>query len=837
MKTISTKNTLSIIAILCFVLYSEMSHAQWTANIHSNVWNLDFGTVKVTSSVGSVAGNNNYAGKLYYGADINADINIAATNGWIAQTINTTSAGNRFKATAGQPVTISLEFDFRSDTYNSFVLDRPAAYSGGGSYTNPLPGGIGKNEQANTYDANIGIPFIERIDGPPLNGDLYRYQGTYTFSGARSEAWLVFQFITFRGEVQERVTMVLPFIVDGVKVPTVPLLTNTSGQPRIITQPSLPVMVLHAPPGDQSYSRFTINKNSCQSVENSITTDLATTGFGSVKFGTKGTVGFIVEVEVEATIEFSASSTQGSSNVIRKNKETCISSTTGFGTTPGSREDIFVCEGLDFYYGVYDMLVINPTNYSTSVKKGLVMTPVDGSQRLNFLTRSGILNEIEAFRLDTLNTALSLKQRIIAKNQLNVWKQLIALNDANIANATVPTTPNFGLLSLSGGATFDNSTSVSTSVTNSIVVDNYIDGNFGVQGVLNVGGSGISAGVNFRSSKSYGATSSVTSSNTQTMSMHLEDDDIGDLLKINIYQDPMFGTPVFKLQNDSRTSCPFEGGYQRDQPSLQIVGSTQNTITIPDITLGSPAQFQIKVCNNNVTEQRTYNMGFVSQSNSSDLLITAAGSTGSQFGSFTVPANTCRVENYDVNISRRYPTSDVNFENLEFQLFPTCQPSIKSSVFANVSFAAPPLPTGVATNKTELCTGTPVILTANCAVTTTPTWYTQAVGGFPVAVGSSVTVNPSVNTTYYVGCETVNYVRDRVATKLVLVGNPSTVLNLTSNFTNSTFQIATTTLTASNKIFSPASVTYKAGNSLTFSPGFEAKAGTNFTAKIGGCLN
>jgi hypothetical protein len=111
------------------------------------------------------------------------------------------------------------------------------------------------------------------------------------------------------------------------------------------------------------------------------------------------------------------------------------------------------------------------------------------------------------------------------------------------------------------------------------------------------------------------------------------------------------------------------------------------------------------------------------------------------------------------------------------------------------------------------------------------------VGGFPVAQGAAVTVNPSVNTTYYVGCETPDYKRDRVATQLVLVGSPSTVLNLTTDYTTNSLQIANTTLTATNKINNPARVTYKAGNSLLFNPGFEAKSGSNFLAKIGGCAN
>ncbi|WP_394993401.1 3-coathanger stack domain-containing protein [Emticicia sp.] len=823
MKTRFTKNILSIITIICLLLNSETSVGQWVQPLTATYG--DMGTLKVTSSSGSVAGNNAYYGSIYAGTN---DIIQAANNGWIGNTFNSIAPGGRFKATAGKPVTISLEFNL-----NEFFPWLGSAITN----TVALPGGIGKNEQNYAYDAFISIPFTELINSSQKT---YKYQGTYTFTNARSQAWIVFGFAVIQNGVIQYYTMVLPFIVDGVKEPgiPIPLVLNDSGQPRIISQPALPITVLHAPPGDQSYTKFEVNKTSCQSAENSITEGLANTGTGSIKLGFKGSIGFVATIDIEAYVEFTASGTEGNTNVRKKNTETCVSSTTGFGATPGSGEDIFLCEGLDYNYAIYDNLVIGPPpNYSTSIKKGLAMVPVDNSKRLNLYTRSNIIDQIELRRLDTLNNALTLKQRIDAKNQLNVWKQLIAMNDANVANATIPN-PDYGQINLSGGAPYlDRTTSVSTSQTNTIIVDNYMEANVGIQGVVNIGGSGFSAGYNLRTSKSYGQTNSSTSSITNTMTMHLEDNDAGDLLRINIYRDPMFGTPLFKLQSGSRTSCPFEGGYQREQPRLEIVGIAQNNIAISNITLGTPAAFQMKVCNSNTTEARTYKLGFVSQSNSSDLLITAAGSTGSEFGAFTIPANTCRVENYDVNISRRYPTSDVNFANLEFRLYSECEPSIKASVFASVGFAAPPPATGVVASANEICTGTPVTLTASCPVSTTPTWYTVAVGGFPAAIGSTVIVNPSVNTTYFVGCETVNYVRDRVATKLVLVGTPSTVLNLITNFTTNSLQIATTTLTASNKIFSPASVTYKAGNSLTFSPGFEAKSGTNFTARIGGCLN
>ena len=818
MKTRFTKNILSIITIVCLLLNSITSVGQWIQPLGNNG---AVGTLKVTSSEGSVAGNGTYYGSANFGTN---DIIQAANNGWIGSTLNALGPFSRFKATAGKPVTISVEFNLNmyAPYFDSHITN----------YEN-LSGGIGKNEQNYAYDAYVNLPFVEFINEPRT----YKYQGTYTFTHARSEAWLVFGFEIQQNNGLQQYTMILPFIVDGVKEPNVPLVLNGSGQPRIITQPSLPVTVLHAPPGDQSYSKFEINKTSCQRVENSITESLANTGSGSVKLGFKGSVGFVATIDIEAYVEMTASVTAGNSNVRIKNTETCISSTTGFGATPGSGEDIFVCEGLDFNYAVYDLLVIDPpSNYSTYVKKGLAMVPVENSKRLNLFTRTNIVDQINQLKLDTLNTALTLKERIDAKNQLNVWKQLIAINDANVSNATVPN-PDYGLINLSGGAPYlDRTTSVNTSQTNTIIVDNYIEGNVGVQAVVNIGGSGFSLGYNLRTSKSYGQTNSSTSSNTQTMTMHLEDNDPGDLLRINIYRDPMFGTPLFKLQSGSRTSCPYEGGYQRDQPRLEIVGTSQSNINVQNVTLGTPASFQVRVCNNNTTEARDYRLGFLAQSNSSDLLITAAGSTGSEFGAFTIPANSCRVQNYDVNVSRRYPTSDINFPNLEFRLYTECEPTIKSSIFANVGFAAP-APATVSTNNTAVCSGSPVTLTATCPFNYTTNWYSSFTGGIVVASGGTVTVNPTANTVYYVSCESTNHIPPRVASKLVVIGAPSTVLNLTSNYTIDTFQIANTTITANNKIFSPASVTYKAGNSLTFNPGFEAKSGSNFMARIGGCGN
>lgn len=766
MKTYFTKKLFGIVVMLCLLLNSSLifAQAQWLSS--NNFAALDAGTynetLKVTSTGGSVGGGN-----VVRGDAINStgDILDPAGYGGIPNAFNIVPVAQLFKASAGKPFTITLEFDIGNNVFGQTES----------STITILQSGLGKNEQNFAYDQYITIAQTSDVIDTPNNRRKYTFTGTYVFPVGRSQAWLVFGFNrTYGSGSNASNIIVLPFIVDGVKEPNVPLILNESGQPRIITQPSLPVTVLHAPPGDQSYTKFEATKTSCQSVENSITEDLANTGTGSLKLGFKGSIGFVATIDVEAYVELTASVTAGSSNVRIKNTETCISSTSGFGSSPGSGEDIFICEGLDFNYAVYDLLVIDPTNYSTSVKKGLAMVPVDNSKRLNFFTRSDILNEINSRALDTLNYTLSLKQRIDAKNQLNVWKQLITLNDANVANATIPN-PAFGLINLSGaGAYFDYTTSVSTSQTNTIIVDNYIEGNVGLQAVVNIGGSGFSLGYNLRTSKSYGQTNSATSSVTTTMTMHLEDNDPGDLLKINIYRDPMFGTPLFKLQSGSKTSWPYEGGYQRDQPSLRFSAvPASSSYTVPNVPVGDQSIFGINICNNS-NEQRTYNLHVDPLSNSNTASIRVGqGSPGVEFGSFTVDANTCHPNTFFVLVNQGNAAA-LTADNLNFGLYSANDPAITSNIFATCNWGNYALPTNISTGQTTICQGasTNVALTATCGSGTIPTWYNTSAGGVAIGTGSPLAQLPTVSSNYFVSCNSGIFNYPRLAANAVTV-NPA----------------------------------------------------------------
>jgi hypothetical protein len=79
-------------------------------------------------------------------------------------------------------------------------------------------------------------------------------------------------------------------------------------------------------------------------------------------------------------------------------------------------------------------------------------------------------------------------------------------------------------------------------------------------------------------------------------------------------------------------------------------------------------------------------------------------------------------------------------------------------------------PTAVATDITEVCSGSSVSLSATCSdVGVIVNWYNVATGGVAIGTGSPLLQSPTVNTTYYASCKGTSCESGRVATSLVTV--------------------------------------------------------------------
>tara|TARA_B110000091_G_scaffold149389_1_gene159072 strand:+ start:675 stop:1100 length:426 start_codon:yes stop_codon:yes gene_type:complete len=72
----------------------------------------------------------------------------------------------------------------------------------------------------------------------------------------------------------------------------------------------------------------------------------------------------------------------------------------------------------------------------------------------------------------------------------------------------------------------------------------------------------------------------------------LEDEDMGDNFDVKIFEDPVFGTPIFEVIS-GESMCPAEEGTVARE-KMQISAKTSSITGVPD---GEPAVFEITLSN------------------------------------------------------------------------------------------------------------------------------------------------------------------------------------------------------------------------------------------------
>lgn len=453
-------------------------------------------------------------------------------------------------------------------------------------------------------------------------------------------------------------------------------------------QPQIPYMVLHAPPGDGSFSDFQETKTTCREFVNTVAEDGSNSANLDVKLGVAGSIGFIVTTDFEFSVTFSAGLTAGDLAVKTNSKQTCVTTSQGLSTNAmtgleGSG-DVFVGYGTDLIYGLYPRVRIDANTCIAISDSGLIYAPT-GEPRKFTWTEEQIQKDIVDQRAIADNPAKSARERNLAQNQADVWEKVLAQNNANKNN------PNNALiesLSYSAGPTLSRESTISILETNSLEVEHYIEFNTGISSVVEIAGSGISGGYEYKGSYRYGKTQTQSLENTQKVSYNLKDDDTGDLFNVKVVRDPMYGTPVFRVEPGTRTSCPYQGGYQRDQPKLKHNGTTNDHITLQGNPIGSSATFKLDICNES-NEARTYNLKLNASSNLNGAVVSAAGVplNGNDLGQvfLNVPANGC-IQNLVIEVKQLSANSPLSYPDLELFLYAPCEEDIQSSIFASVYF-------------------------------------------------------------------------------------------------------------------------------------------------------
>ncbi|NJN34513.1 MAG: hypothetical protein HC817_09915 [Saprospiraceae bacterium] len=490
-------------------------------------------------------------------------------------------------------------------------------------------------------------------------------------------------------------TVCIPFIVEGFLNNQVPILGT-------YTQPQLPFTVLHPPPGNGSFTQLNTSKRLCRSLENAFTSAQDINAKANVKIGAKFSVGFIVTTEVEVYAQLNFAAGGGFSKLETNSKETCLTSNNTFaaGVQAGvSRDssDRFIGYGYDVEWGVYDTIGViggNVKHYKGVV--GVPLTPTAFSKTIVDI-RSDIASLTNLVNAPTS----TIKQKADAQNQIAVWNQVLALNETNKANASAPYP---GAISgFTGGSplpTFTSTESSQVTTTQSITAETYFSTTVGVEFALNIGGSGFGASSEFTSKFNWGSTNAISQSTGNDLTYSLWDQDNSgppyDQLNFQTFRDPMFGTPVFKLSASSRTSCPYEGGYRREQLRMKIVGQTDpnQTVNVSSTDINASADFMIELYNES-DEPRSYTLGINNASNLSGARISASGfPLNGTPQPFPIPAGGCLGcdpnNRLIVSIKRENINSPLSFPNRELVFYSACDGAISSSIFLTANFGVDP---------------------------------------------------------------------------------------------------------------------------------------------------
>lgn len=477
---------------------------------------------------------------------------------------------------------------------------------------------------------------------------------------------------------------IIPFVVEGPTVHQVDSLGTT-------VQPQMPQLVLHAPPGDGSSSVFQKGMTTCRETVDTYAENSSNSANLAVKLGVAGSAGLFVTTKFEFSVTFSGGISAGDMVVKTEQNKTCVTVNENFTTTeltgPNGGGDVFIGYGTDLAYGVYPLIVADPNVCGSRLDTGLVFVPT-GEPRKFAYTKTAILADIAALQSKVADsTNVGARTANEAQNQIDVWNQVLAMNDSNVNN---PNNVLLGNLNFSAGVSSSQESSITVTESNSIKYEHFLEGKFGVSTVIEVGGSGVSGGYEFKSGRRYGATQNQSSQASKLVKYTLADNDSGDIFNLDVVLDPMFGTPAFRIKSGTQSSCPYQGGYQRDQPTLLFTNSqSSDSLELTGIPVGTSASFQLDLCNDS-NEPREYTLKLNPGSNLNGAVVTAAGlPLNNAFGqSFTVPANSCLANPLVIEVKRQSETSPLEYSNLELFLEPSCEQTagIASTLNASVTF-------------------------------------------------------------------------------------------------------------------------------------------------------
>lgn len=454
-------------------------------------------------------------------------------------------------------------------------------------------------------------------------------------------------------------------------------------QTFVTVAPEVPQLILHRPPGDESYS-FWEQTKTVETVQRlSLATGAGLDAFAEIKVGAEFSLGIGVQVQtrIEGSINnsISTSSTNISENELLFSNSTTSKYSTRAGGIPGSSGDVYIGGAMNYKYGVSSVLALLNQNGTCplDLSDKLIVAPKGYATTFTY-SEDHIKNTLmPALNLFVANTTGP--QQAYYQNQLNVWQQVIDNNAYQKANAEFVENRSFD--GAAGGVEISRTFTKSgvNTVSYNLEISNEVAMSVGAE----VNGTGINGGVTVNVRSESGKSLQNTITTETTTGYLLADANAGDYYSVDIKRDKVYGTPVFDLVAGT-SSCPPEPGAQsRDFPRIIIDTPVYNNIPV-----SAEHFFKIKVVNlSQSREVRNYQLN-VNNATSNGLIITANGQVLG--GALTYPINDLpynEPREIDLSVRRSNPNgSEFSWSDVEFTLTDDCGGEVEATNYVSFNF-------------------------------------------------------------------------------------------------------------------------------------------------------
>ena len=478
-------------------------------------------------------------------------------------------------------------------------------------------------------------------------------------------------------------------LVEGFRVRTASFVSATTSE--------IPLMILHDPPGSQSYAYMEEGTTSCSTISNLKLTSEESGFFTDLKIGAKAIAGFGVSVEngvgvlVQSRLVFGDE--ESSLSPGERNIEICMTTTEEFATSddPSAiQDDIYLGVALNLIFAKADELQEASCQVTRSETLAADLDPEDAFNTTYVYSNSFIstvmIPELEGLSelagdgqeltgdlpfvnensngLPSLGDTRNLS--ITVGEAIENWQRHLDLNALNIVSGL----ENSENRSFSGGLSYEYSeTTDTTRVLEYEASVNWIDFESALGVVGTIVGYDQNAGIVANVRTETITESDSTQTDSRTIGWVFDDGDGQDFFSVDVGSDPVYGTPVFGLKS-GRTSNPCEGRGAnpdgsnitqcRDNPKISV--SPPARLNVAD---GEPAQFTVTITNDSESdEQREISLISLAENNLNGAIVKAngnfIGATNPQL--YLIPAG--QSVSVDVTVERPSGSSVYDFQDL-----------------------------------------------------------------------------------------------------------------------------------------------------------------------------